>query len=75
MYLLYLDESGSIANKSEDYFVVGGVCIPERSIKWLTDQMDELAAQVDSTNPGAVEFHASEIFGGRNSPWKKFKKR
>jgi len=70
MYLLYLDESGSVGNKNEDYYVVGGICIPERSIKWLTDQVDEFAAEIDSNNPGAIEFHASEIFGGRELPWK-----
>jgi len=30
MYILYLDDSGSVANPAEDYFMLGGVCVPER---------------------------------------------
>jgi len=73
LYLLYLDDSGSIENPREEYFVFGGVCVPERSIKWLTDQMDSFAAEIDPDNPSSVEFHASEIFGGRKYPWNKYK--
>jgi hypothetical protein len=35
MYLLYLDDAGSAGNATEEYFVLGGVCVYE--------------AQVDST--------------------------
>lgn len=73
MYLLYLDDSGSAQNKNENYFVLGGVCVPERSIKWLTEQLDELASKINPDTPSSVEFHASEIFSGRKSPWKDIK--
>jgi hypothetical protein len=75
MYLLYLDESGSIGNQDESYFVLGGVCIPERSIKWLTDQIDNLASEIEPENPSTIEFHASEVFGGRNAPWNNYRRR
>jgi len=75
MYLLYLDDSGSIPNPTEQYFVLGGVCIPERSINWLTLQLDELAEKIDPASPSSVEFHASEIFSGRKPPWNKYKDR
>lgn len=70
MYLLYLDDSGSIANANEEYFVLGGICIPERSIYWLTNQLDNLALEVNSAEPNTVEFHAADIFSGREQPWK-----
>lgn len=35
MHLLYLDDSGSAENKNEAYFVLGGVCVPERNMRWL----------------------------------------
>ncbi|HEB68427.1 MAG TPA: DUF3800 domain-containing protein [Desulfobulbus sp.] len=73
MYILYIDDSGSISNPNEEYFVLGGVCVPERSISWLTRQLDELAETLDSANPNQIEFHASEIFGGRKPPWNQFK--
>lgn len=75
MYLLYLDDSGSIKNPNEEYFVLGGVCVPERSISWLTSQLDDLATTINASDPSQVEFHASEIFGGRNPPWNQYKKR
>jgi hypothetical protein len=69
MYLLYLDDSGSPENKSEDYFVLGGVCVPERSINWLTTRLDDFAKEINSEDPSQIEFHASEIFSGRRLPW------
>ena len=44
MYILYLDDSGSIPNPTEDYFVLGGICIPERSMNWLSSQLDDYAS-------------------------------
>ncbi len=75
MYLLYLDDSGSIPNPTEEYFVLGGVCVPERSLSWLSSQLDEIASQITPSDPSQVEFHASEIFSGRNPPWNQYKKK
>lgn len=74
MYILYLDDSGSIPNQKEEYFVLGGVCVHEKSISWMTRQIDELARSIDPNNQNQIEFHASEIFGGRKSPWKDYPK-
>ena len=49
MYILYIDDSGSIANPNEEYFVLGGVCVPERTISWLTGQLDSLAEILNGT--------------------------
>ncbi|MCE7987118.1 MAG: DUF3800 domain-containing protein [Caldilinea sp. CFX5] len=70
MYILYLDDSGSVHNANEAYFVLGGVAVPEQSIRWLSHQIELLAQQIDPTNPGLVEFHAAEVFGGRTGYWK-----
>lgn len=75
MYILYLDDSGSIPNPKEEYFVLGGVCVPERTISWLTGQLDDFAATIEGSDPSQIELHASEIFGGRNPPWNQYKKR
>ncbi|MCB2204035.1 DUF3800 domain-containing protein [bacterium] len=47
MYVLYLDDSGSIPNRNEDYFVLGGVCLHESQIHWVTEQLNALAAEID----------------------------
>lgn len=72
MYLLYLDDSGSPKNNQEAYFVLGGCIVPEKSIYWINKHLDDLATQVNSDTPEDVEFHASEIAGGRKEPWSSF---
>ncbi len=71
MYLLYLDDSGSAANKNEEHLVLGGICIHEHQINYFTTQLDNIAARLDPANPDSVEFHASAVFSGREHPWDK----
>lgn len=75
MYILYLDDSGSAPNPKEQNLVLGGICVYERHTYFFTQQLDELAAKIDPVNPKSVEFHASEIFSGRISPWTNFPKK
>lgn len=72
MYILYLDDSGSTGNLDENYFVLGGISLPENSVRWLTYKLETLAERVWPNDPRAVEFHASEIFGGQGPIWEKF---
>lgn len=72
MYLLYLDDSGSIPNKNEDYFVLGGICVPEQSVYWLSHELDKIAIKIDPTYAPNIEFHASEIFSGKIFPWDQY---
>lgn len=69
MHLLYLDDSGSVANKGEQYVVLGGVSVYESQASWITQQLDEIAQQFAPNNPWSVEFHASVIFSRRQAPW------
>jgi hypothetical protein len=69
MYLLYLDDAGSPANPTEEYFVLGGVCVYEAQVEWFSRELDKLATPYDK-NPEDVEFHASTIFSRREAPWK-----
>lgn len=74
MHLLYLDDSGSVNNASEDYIVLGGVSISEHQCHFLTTELDNLAKTIDPVNFNDIEFHASEIFSRRSSPWDKLTK-
>ncbi|MEZ4609935.1 MAG: hypothetical protein R2838_06755 [Caldilineaceae bacterium] len=71
MHILYLDDSGSPANPNEDYFVLGGLSIPEASVRWLTHQLNELAELPGDLHHSRIEFHAAEVFSGRKPPWSK----
>jgi hypothetical protein len=73
MRLLYLDDSGSPANPDEDYFVLGGVSVPESSVRWLAYEIQKIALEIDKDNPDAFEFHAAEIFRGTIYPWEQYK--
>jgi len=72
MYLLYLDDSGSADNSNEDYFVLGGICLPETSVRWLSYEVEKIALEISPDDPGEIEFHAAEIFRGHEMPWKAF---
>jgi len=74
MHLLYLDDSGSSPNPTEDYLVLGGLSVYEAQAHWFTQEMDRLAQDIDANDPHNVEFHASEIFGRRNVPWNRYSK-
>lgn len=75
MYLLYLDDSGSVSNKNEAYFVLGGLCVPENSVSWLSGELEVLAEEIDPDSPRSVEFHAADIFGGRYGVWQNFRRK
>lgn len=75
MYCLYLDDSGSVSNPKEDFFVLGGVILPEEKHYWVNKHLDELASQIDNEDPFSVEFHACEIFSGRKDCWKNIKEK
>ena len=70
MYLLYLDDAGSPPNKSEEYFVIGGIAVFERQAYGLSKQLDEVVREFEPDKPDDVELHASEVFSGREPPWK-----
>jgi hypothetical protein len=74
VHLLYLDDAGSARNRNERYIVLGGVAVYEAQAHWVTRELDKLASSIDASNSDAVEFHASEIFGGRTSPWNRLSK-
>lgn len=74
MYLMYLDDSGSAANKTETHFVLAGVIMHESKLKWVNSGMENLALNLDPSSPQQIEFHASEIFSRRRGIWKNLTK-
>ena len=75
MHLLYLDDSGSVANAGEEYLVLGGVSVYEAQVGWITRRLDEIAESIHPEgNPHLVEFRASEIFSRRRPAWKHLSK-
>jgi hypothetical protein len=75
MYILYIDDSGSVANANEQYFVLAGLAVYEKTIFHLIDQSDKCVADFQLGDEGDIELHATDIYGGRGFPWKQIKSR
>lgn len=69
MHLLYLDDSGSAGNPTEEYLVLGGVSVFEAQADWIASELDKLAQSFGAASPPDLEFHASSIFSRRQPPW------
>lgn len=65
MHLLYLDESGSVSDAGQRYFVLAGVSVFERMTHWIEQDLEAIAARFDGTNPGSIELHGSPMRAGR----------
>src|SRR5262249_12123137 len=50
------------------------VCVYERQVSFFTQELDRIASRLRAHDPDSVEFHASEIFSGREDPWKSMNK-
>jgi hypothetical protein len=69
MHLLYLDESGSVADPNQKYFVLAGVAIFERTTHWIEQELNDIAARFSPHDPYSVELHGSPMRSGRDG-WK-----
>jgi hypothetical protein len=66
MYLLYLDDSGSVSNASDRHVILAGVAIFERQPHWFSERLSAIAAEVWPDAPQSIEFRGSAIFSGRD---------
>ena len=65
MYLLYVDESGSVGNTNQRFFVLAGVAMFEREPHWIEQDLNEIAARFNPNEPHTVEFHESPMRAGK----------
>ena len=70
MHLLYLDESGAVADASQRFFVLAGVAVFERSAHWIENDLDGIAKRFNAAHPRSIELHGSPMRGGRGE-WRK----
>ena len=73
MYILYVDDSGSVANANEQFFVLGGIAVYERALFHLMQEADQCVNAFGLGPVEDIELHATDIYGGRNHPWNKVK--
>lgn len=65
MYLLYLDDSGSVQNPADTHLVLAGVAVFERQPHWLSSELNKIAERLWPDNPSGLEFRGSDILSGR----------
>lgn len=69
MHLFYVDESGSVSDPSQQYFVLAGVAVFERKTHWIEQNLNSIAARFDPVTPERLELHGSPMRSGREG-WK-----
>ena len=65
MHLLYLDEAGSMSDRTQRHFILAGIALFERQTHWLQTELDNLVNSLGHPDPDLLELHASQIFNGR----------
>ncbi len=70
MHLLYLDDSGSVPDPTQQYFVIAGFSTFERQCFWLSERLDEVMAKHPKYVTPSMEFHGSPMFQGTGE-WKR----
>jgi hypothetical protein len=65
MYLLYLDDSGSVQNPSDRHIVLAGVAVFERQPHWFSEKLNAIAGRIWPESPESLEFRGTGILGGK----------
>jgi len=71
MFLLYLDDAGSVKARSDRHYVLAGICVFERQVHFLCEALNHLAARLHTEEPDALEFHGSHMLPGKGF-WRSF---
>lgn len=64
MYLLYVDDAGSVGNHAERHFVLGGIALFERHVEHLERALDAVAERTGLAEPEALELHGNQMLPG-----------
>ncbi len=73
MYLLYLDDSGSVRNANDRHIILAGLAVFERQAHWFSSRLDTIAQRIWPQEPLQLEFRGSDIFGGKKQ-WRGMEK-
>lgn len=65
MFLLYLDDAGSVTSKADKHYVLAGICVFERQVHFLSEALSALAGRLYPPDPDALEFHGSHMLPGK----------
>lgn len=75
MHILYVDDSGTVENATERYFVLGGLAVFERGIYHQIQTVDKCVANFGLGDIHDIELHGSPMYAGREAPWRQVRSR
>ncbi len=64
MYILYVDDAGSVGNHTERHFILAGIALFERQIEHLERVLDAFAVSTGLSDPEALELHGNQMLPG-----------
>jgi hypothetical protein len=70
MFILYIDDSGSIKNPDEQHFVLAGLAVFERQIYHLINDLDNVVSSFALGDESQIELHGSPMYTGKTLPWR-----
>jgi Protein of unknown function (DUF3800) len=73
MHILYVDDSGSVSNANERFFVLAGVAAYETGLFPVARDVEECVTTFGLGNIDEIELHATDMYGGRGKPWSAIK--
>ena len=65
VYLLYADESGSVGDPTQRYFVLAGVAVFEREPHWIEQDLNDIVRRFDPQEPHTLEIHGNPMRAGK----------
>jgi hypothetical protein len=73
--ILYIDDSGTVADPNEGYFVLGAVSVFERGLFHQIKSADDCVSSFKIGDAHDIELHASAMYNGRDSIWRTIRDR
>lgn len=70
MHLLYLDDSGSVSDKTDRYVVLAGFCVNEKQTHWIDKGMNELVRPYAGEDVYSWEFHGTDMRDKGRKIWR-----
>ncbi len=70
LHLLYLDESGSLKYPKQNFYVLAGVSVFERTTHWVEQRLNAVVEQFKPYEPHTLELHGNPMYSGKDY-WRK----
>lgn len=70
MHLLYLDDSGSVSDKTDRFVVLAGFCVNEKQTHWIDKGMNDLVLPFAGNSPYDWEFHGTDMRDKGRKIWR-----